>query len=178
MTQYDELRAIHVEIRVLQYKVAALLKEKNSKGGHLYNIFGFGSSSSSQKNSSSNRALSLSVILDSFNSSQSTDNTLHSQGRGSNPGKTEALSPTMVMGGERVRSKRRGLIYRKGYRKMPRERKSFVRKMVDDIANKTLREEKVTPVCSFFRLSRDEVEAIVSRIEKYKLNNIAESRTV
>merc|ERR1719410_1023569 len=53
MTQYDELRAVRVEIRVLQYKVAAILREKNSKRSS--NIFQFGYFSNSRNSSSSNR---------------------------------------------------------------------------------------------------------------------------
>jgi len=124
MTQYDELRAIRVEIRVLQYKVAALLKEKNSKGEHLFNIFR-GSFSSSKKSS-------LSFI-----------------------------SP-------------------KWYRRMPREKKKLVRKiMANDIINGTLSEETVTRVCSTFRVSRDELKALARYLgEKYKLTDITKPRTV
>jgi len=178
MTQYDELRAIRVEIRVLQYKVAALLKEKTSKGGHLFNIFRFGSFSSSAKSSFSNKAIPLSKGQHSFNSSQPTYSTPHSQGRGSR-GKIEALS-TVPMRWESIRSERRSLISPKWYRRMPREKKSLVRKiMVNDIINGTLSEETVTRVCSIFRVSRDEVEAMAKYLdEKYTLKNITKSRTV
>jgi len=167
MTQYDELRAIRVEIRVLQYKVAVLLKEKHSNGGHLLNIFGFGSFSSSAKSSFSNRVSPLLMEQHGFNSSQPSCNTPHSQRRGSH-GKIKA------------RSGRRSLISPKWYRRMPREKKSLVRKiMVNDIINDTLSEETVTRVCSTFRVSRDEVEAIARYLdEKYKLNIIEKSVTV
>jgi len=173
MTQYDELRAIRVEIHALQYKVTSLLKEKKSNGGHPYIIFPFGSFYSSQKNSSL-------IRLDSFSSSKSTHNTPHSQRRRSNPERTEDLSSTIAMGVEKLRSKRRSLIPPKCYRRMPRETKSFVLKiMVDDIMNETLSEETVTRVCSSFKVSRVEVEAIARYfIEKYKIRNIAKLMTV
>jgi len=54
MTQYDELRAVRVEIRVLQSKVAVMLRVKNSKRSYRSNIFQFDYSSNSRNISSSN----------------------------------------------------------------------------------------------------------------------------
>jgi len=178
MTQYDELRAIRVEIRVLQYKVAALLREKSSNGSRFSNIFQFGSSKT-PTDSCSNCSVPLSMGPSSSTCSGPILKTPSFQRRGSHPGQMQ-VSPTMAKRGERRRSERAALVPPKWYKRMPREKKSLVRQiMVNDIINETLTAETVTSVCSTFRVSRDEVEAIARYLdEKYKINKITNSMMV
>jgi len=172
MTQYDELRAVRVEIRVFQYKVAAMLREKNSKWSYLSNIFQFGNSSKSPESSSS-RCSDPSSIGTEGSYSLLPINTPYFQSRRSYPGQTQSFSKRAISM-ERRRSWRPALVPPKWYTMIPRGKKSLIRKiMINDIINGTLRLETVTRVCSIFRVSREEVDDVAQYLnEKYKLTKI------
>jgi len=170
MTQYDKLRALRVEIRVLGYKVAGLLREKNSKRSYLSNIFQFVYNSSTTESCSSNGTDLLSPGTPDF--PRPTNNTPHFKSTKSYPEQSQAFSTTSS--GDRRRSRRISLIPPKWYTRIPRERRSLVQKiMVNDIINGTLSEETVTRVSSTFRISREEVNAIARYLDEiYKVNKI------
>jgi len=89
-TQYNELRAMRVEIWVLQYKVAALLREKLSRGSVLPRIVQFCSSSGTPPSSSAKYTGPLFRKQQSSGYSRVIHNTALSQGRGSCLGQIQA----------------------------------------------------------------------------------------
>jgi len=173
MTQYDELRAVRVEIRVLQHKVAAMLREKNSKRSYLSNIFQFGYSSNSRNVSSSNCIDPSSIETQASYCSRPIRNMPYFQSSRSYLGQKQAFSTGAISREER-RSCRAALVPPKWYTRIPRGRKSLVLKiMINDIINGTLSVETITRVRSTFRISREEVDDVARYLdEEYKLTKI------
>jgi len=159
-TQYDELRTMRVEIRVLQYKVAVLLREKGSRGSGVFSkIFQLSSSPITPSNSSGKYTVSSSRGQQSSHYSRATHDAALSQGRGSCQQQRQAVSAVGMIRERRRKSRTR--IPPKWDKILAREKNNLVPKlMVCDIVSETLSSEKVSRVSSNFGVSRDDVEAI------------------
>lgn len=185
LTQYDELRVIRVEIRVLQYKVACLLREKASKGTILSNIFHFGSTSTPES-SITNYIVPLATEPRKSRSGP-MNHTTHSHRRvTSDPLQMQPLATDEKMQTilpekrRRRRSERAALVPPRWYKRMPRYKKSLVREMmVNDVIKETLSDYTVSQMCFTFNVTREEVEAIARYLdEKYKISKIKKLITV
>jgi len=178
LTQYDELRMIRVEIRVLQIKVDVLrdllAQEQNNKQRSIISNFLVGSSEEiSMSLQFADKSGSIqSVPTKSYGSSRAVFRKPHKRGI-SDHRLMQAIPP------EEQKNRRDGSRWRNSrsempvspvwYRSLSKLKKMDIRKiMVDDIVSKSLAAKTVNRVCSTYKVSEAEVTALARYLdEKY-----------